>query len=483
MITEKDLAKLLFTTCEGLSSPTVQGKSLSPGAGAGRILRTREDAAKLSANETGIYCCTSLSSEDLSLMGNQQVTGYTVETTDDTRHEVVILRASGKPLVGGVNASSLNALEFITIDGCNGVVCEGIKPLRQPDVENSSTQQVLSDLIGNSRITVRANADTPAQTRKARILGAKGLGPVRTEYMFYTEGRLPLMQRFILTSDDSCLTELAELQQQDFAGILKEMNDYPVGIRLFDPPFNEFTPKKEEDKRKLAATLGISYQTLCDKINQFDEDNPMLGTRGVRLGILRPEVYKMQLVAAFSAAADLINRGYNPKPDITVPFIAFPNEIEQTRKLIDEIALDIQRKEGVTIPYTVTAMIELPIACLNAGRIAEYVDGFSFGTNDLAQTTYGISRTDMGKTLEIYKQRGIISQSPFTTLDQGLLELLQIAIERGRKTNNKLTIGICGEQGAERTSAEKCIRLGMDYISCSPYRVPFVNLYAQRNKK
>ena len=478
-ITERQLQGLLFPTINNAAGEVIaQGVGLSSGVATGRVIKSVGSLFDLDDGNL-IYCKDRLSGADLALLSDRRIMGYAVKEADEASHEVIILRASGVPLVGGINVSEICARD-VTINGNDGFVYSGLSEITKPDLGSMVVKDAIAELVRNSRITVRANADTPLQTRTARLLGARGLGPVRTEYMFYQDGRLPVMQRFILMGDDSALEELAKMQEADFKGIYTEMQGFPVGIRLFDPPFNEFCPKSEDEVRRLAVTIDVSYSTLVERINNLAQDNPMLAVRGARLGILQPEVYKMQIYAAFNAAASLLKQGYDIKPDITVPFVGLPKEMEIIRRYIDDIAGEVGRKEDVSINYTVTAMIELPIACYSAQGIAESVDGFSFGTNDLAQTMYGMSRTDMGDCLRTYREAGIIDTSPFSVLSDELVELVSLGIERGRKGNKDLQVGVCGEQAASSDSVMKCINAGLDYVSCSPYRVPFVNLAAQK---
>lgn len=482
VVTKEDLVVYMFPNIIGrLPAPVMSGSGLSYGAAAGVVVTSPDEVKMLDNSKKGIYAKTKMRAEDLVVMNDPQIVGLVITDADEACHETVITRGAGKSLVANASLNE-RAGQSVTIDGTSGKIYEGILDCTTPDIANASFQQMIQELVGKTGVVVRANADTPEQARKARLFGAQGLGPVRTEYMFYTGERLPLMQKFILMRDESCLEELSKLQTADFTGIYQEMSGFPVGIRLFDPPFNEFCPKTKTQREKTAVQLGILERELEERIEEFTEDNPMLGLRGVRLGLLYEEVYKMQLYAAFNGAADARAQGFDPRPEITVPFVALPKEMEAIRRIIDNVAEKVsrERKMQIPIPYTVTAMIELPAACYQAERIASCVDGFSFGTNDLAQTTYGFSRTDLAGMFIEYKKRGILEKSPFVSLTDPLLEVIRVGIERGRRGNPSLQIGICGEQAGDPVSVKKCYELGMNYSSCSPWRVPFVYQAFQR---
>ncbi len=479
-IQKEELAAYMFPNIVGTPPASfMSGTGLSFGAAGGVVVTNPDEVSALEACQRGIYATTKMTAEDLVVMNDRRVAGLVITDADEACHETVITRGAGKPLIANARLRS-RVGEVVTIDGTTGRIYEGSLECTTPDITNTSFQAMIRELVGETGVVVRANADTPDQAKKARLFGAQGLGPVRTEYMFYTGDRLPLMQRFILMRDDACLDQLSALQTADFSGIYREMSGLPVGIRLFDPPFNEFCPKTKDQREKTAVQLGISERALEEKIKQFTEDNPMLGLRGVRLGLLYEEVYKMQLYAAFTGAAETREQGFDPRPEITVPFVALPKEMEAMRRIIDAVAADVSRTKGISIPYTVTTMIELPAACYQAEGIAACVDGFSFGTNDLAQTTYGFSRTDLARMFFEYKERRILDKSPFVSLTEPLLEIIGVGVERGRKGNPSLQIGICGEQAGDPASVRRCYDLGMNYGSCSPFRVPFVYQAFQR---
>lgn len=483
IIRVQDLAAYMFPTIIGTPpAPVMSGRGLSYGAAAGVVVTNAEEVNALRNGVRGIYAAAKMSAEDLVVMNNPQIVGLVIRDADEACHETVITRGAGKPLIANATLSD-RAGEFVTIDGTAGRMYKGMLDCTTPDSKNTFFQEMIRTLVKETGIIVRANADTPEQARKAKLFGAQGLGPVRTEYMFYTGERLPLMQKFILMRDETCLEELSQLQRADFSGIYKEMSGLPVGIRLFDPPFNEFCPKTKTQREKTAVKLEISERELEQRIEKWSEENPMLGLRGVRLGLLYEEVYKMQLYAAFNGAADTKAQGFDPKPEITVPFVALPKEMEAMRKIIDAVAADVSRTRGTPIPYTVTAMIELPAACYQAEGIAACVDGFSFGTNDLAQTMYGFSRTDLARMFVEYKERKVLEKSPFVSLTEPLLEIIRVGIERGRRGNPSLQVGICGEQAGDPESMKRCYDLGMNYGSCSPFRIPFVYQAFQKEAK
>ena len=336
---------------------------------------------------------------------------------------------------------------------------------------NDDLETILGWADGVRRLEVHANADTPADAMKARELGAEGIGLCRTEHMFFGEERLPVVQEMILADDEparrAALDRLLPFQQSDFEGIFEAMAGLPVTIRLLDPPLHEFLPPLEE----------ATDQRLRDRILALHEANPMLGTRGCRLGLQWPEIYEMQVRAIVRAALAVRERtGASPHVEIMHPLVAFAEELRRLRELTVRVAAE----EGCDLPYLVGTMIELPRACMRADEIADYADFFSFGTNDLTQTALGFSRDDAeGKFLTRYLEDGVLAHDPFATLDQeGVGELMRVAVERGRAANAALTIGICGEHGGDPASVRFCHGLGLDYVSCSPYRVPVARLAA-----
>ncbi len=332
-------------------------------------------------------------------------------------------------------------------------------------------------------LKVRANADNPHDALVARDFGAQGIGLCRTEHMFFNEERILHVRAMILAENpktrDDALKKLLPIQRGDFTQIFQVMEGLPVTIRLLDPPLHEFLPTKTEDIKAVARELGVSAKKLSAKTKNLHEFNPMLGHRGCRLGITYPEIYRMQTRAIIEAACKLAKKGLKILPEIMIPLVGHVNELRFTKDLVKEVAKEVIQKTGVKLAYKVGTMIELPRAALTADEIAKEADFFSFGTNDLTQTLFGLSRDDAGSFLPDYLDRGILEQDPFVTLDQiGIGSLIQIATQKGEAANPKLHLGICGEHGGDPASIEFCHRVGLDYISCSPFRVPTARLAA-----
>jgi pyruvate,orthophosphate dikinase len=335
------------------------------------------------------------------------------------------------------------------------------------------------------RLGVRANADTPESAKTARKLGAQGIGLCRTEHMFFGTDRIKAVREMILSDTEKerrkALSKLLPMQKEDFKGIFKEMDGLPVIIRTLDPPLHEFLPHEKEQIKELSEEMGISVEILETKIASLSETNPMLGHRGCRLGISYPEITEMQVRAIFSAACEVQKQGIKPIPEVMIPVLSEAKEFEDQKKVVDAIAKDVMKEYGMEIDYMVGTMIEIPRAALTADEIAKTAEFFSYGTNDLTQTTFGFSRDDIGKILPDYIKKGILKYDPFQRIDEtGVGDLVKIGIERGRKTNPNLEVGICGEHGGEPHSIEFCHRAGMNYVSCSPYRVPIARLAAAK---
>jgi pyruvate, orthophosphate dikinase len=333
------------------------------------------------------------------------------------------------------------------------------------------------------RLRVRANADTPNDARIARGFGAEGIGLCRTEHMFFEGDRIHAMREMIVARDERgrrrALEKLLPMQRADFEGIFEAMHGLPVTIRLLDPPLHEFLPHGGEEAKLLARTLGISRQQLSAIVDDLREANPMLGHRGCRLGITYPEITEMQARAIIEAAVRVQRRGVDVQPEIMIPLVASTKEFEHQRTIVDEVARRVLGTMGIDLPYLVGTMIELPRAALTADEIADKAEFFSFGTNDLTQTTFGLSRDDAGRFLPTYVERGILPDDPFQVLDQtGVGKLIDFAVTNGRRVRENLKVGICGEHGGEPRSIKFCHRIGLDYVSCSPYRVPIARLAA-----
>jgi len=333
------------------------------------------------------------------------------------------------------------------------------------------------------RLGVRANADTPKDAKVARDFGAEGIGLCRTEHMFFSSDRIDAMREMILAETkegrEKALAKILPMQEEDFIGIFRVMDGYPVIIRTLDPPLHEFLPKERKEQEQLAQKLGIPVEKISRRVEEMSEMNPMLGYRGCRLGLTYPEITEMQAKAIFGAACKVTKEGIKVIPEVMIPLVGIKEELRLQRKIVERVAEEVMKKEGIKVKYMVGTMIELPRAAITADKIAEVADFFSYGTNDLTQTTFGFSRDDVAKFINIYIDKGILPKDPFQVLDQeGVGELVKIGIEKGRKTKPELEIGICGEHGGEPASVEFCHRVGMDYVSCSPYRVPIARLAA-----
>ncbi len=427
-------------------------------------------------------------------------------------HAAVVARGMGKTCVVGAGSITVDATrkrmhagkleagegDWISIDGTAGEVILGKLPTQPSEVlrvviegsvslEKSSVAKAFTRLLSwadaRRRLGVRANADTPTDARVARLFGAEGIGLFRTEHMFFEESRILAVREMILAEDVSgrraALSRILPMQRQDFLGIFREMGDRPVTIRLLDPPLHEFLPNEESALAKTAAELKVSPEKLRERVSALHEANPMLGHRGCRLGITHPEIYETQVRAIFEAAAAAIREGLSPNPEIMIPLVGTKEEFDRLKVLVDETARKATAETGQPVSYKVGTMIEIPRAALRAAEIAEKADFFSFGTNDLTQMTFGFSRDDAASFLPAYIEKGILPEDPFMSLDaSGVGELVAIATERGRKTNPKLKVGVCGEHGGDPRSIAFFHDVGLDYVSCSPYRVPVARLAA-----
>ncbi|MCD6540904.1 pyruvate, phosphate dikinase, partial [Candidatus Bipolaricaulota bacterium] len=431
-----------------------------------------------------------------------------------TSHAAVVARQVGKVAVVGceeleidydnrtitARGVTLKEGDWISIDGFTGEVLEGrvrtqpsevvqvlIEKTKKP--EEAPIYRLFAELMSwadeRRRLGVRANADKPDQAQIALAFGAEGIGLCRTEHMFFAEDRLPHMQKALIAKDPSerieALKKLSEMQVADFEGILEVMDGKPVIIRLLDPPLHEFLPKPEEEEkiREIAAEFGVSPEELKARIEALREMNPMLGHRGVRLGITHPDIYEMQTEAIFRAACRLKKRGKDPYPKVMIPLVAHVNEMREMRQMVDRVAKRVMEEEGIEVRYQVGTMIEVPRAALTADEVAKEAQFFSFGTNDLTQMTFGFSRDDVAKFIGEYIAKKILPDDPFATLDtRGVGELVRTATERGRKARPDLEVGICGEHGGESRSVHFCHEVGLDYVSCSPYRLPVARLAA-----
>jgi len=472
------------------------GLPASPGAAVGEIVFTSDEAEALKAGGRSVILVrVETSPEDIH--GMHAAEGILTTRGGMTSHAAVVARGMGKPCVSGAGtirvdyaAGTFTASghtfkkgEIITIDGATGQVMAGEVPMLQPELSGE-----FAVLMGWAdevrRLKVRTNADTPADARIARQFGAEGIGLCRTEHMFFDESRIVAVREMILSEDEAgrraALAKLEPMQRSDFAALFEIMQGLPVTIRLLDPPLHEFLPHKPEEVAQVAAATGASKEKLKARADELHEFNPMLGFRGVRLAVAYPEIAEMQAKAIFEGAIEAQQKtGVPVKPEIMVPLVLSKRELDLVKARIDAVAESVFNHKGVTLPYNVGTMIELPRAALRAGEIAETAEFFSFGTNDLTQTTLGISRDDAGSFLGSYVQKGILAHDPFVTLDQeGVGELVALAAERGKKTRENIKLGICGEHGGDPASIAFCERAGLDYVSCSPFRVPIARLAA-----
>lgn len=481
-----------------------KGLPASPGAASGKIVFNADEAEALgNKGEKVILVRNETTPDDLNgIVGAQ---GVLTSHGGMTSHAAVVARGIGKPCVCGCDQLEINLEEeyvkikdkvynkdsIITIDGSTGNVISGEVPLLTPSLSDEF-KKLLEWADEIRTLGVRANADTPEDASKAREFGAKGIGLCRTEHMFMGPTRIPIVQKMILSSNSEermeALSKLLPIQQEDFYGILKAMHGYPVTIRLLDPPLHEFLPKKEdliEEITRMKYT-GASKEeiekkeALLSKVKSLSEANPMLGHRGCRLGITFPEVYATQAEAVFRAAIQLTEEGYKVIPEIEIPLVMHVNELSELRRVIDEVAEKVFTEANLRVDYSVGTMIEIPRACATAGEIAQVADFFSFGTNDLTQTCFGFSRDDAeGKFLHTYISKKIIEENPFVTIDRaGVGRLMEMAITKGRASREDLLIGICGEHGGDPSSIEYCHQIGLDFVSCSPFRVPIARLAA-----
>ncbi|MDZ7739463.1 MAG: pyruvate, phosphate dikinase [Bacteroidales bacterium] len=478
---------------KALDSAKVVGKGLpaSPGAATGQIVFFADEADKYSSS---ILVRIETSPEDLE--GMNIARGILTARGGMTSHAAVVARGMGKCCVSGAGNVTINYKtrtmvaagqtfregDWISLNGTTGEVYESKIGTIEPQMGGDFAE--IMDLAEKfTRMDVRTNADSPKDARTARKFGAKGIGLCRTEHMFFEGERIRAMREMILSDKEEdrrkALDKLLPYQREDFEGILEAMQGYGVTIRLLDPPLHEFVPHEEENQADMAREMGISAEEVKAKVDSLHEFNPMLGHRGCRLGITYPEITEMQARAIIEAACNLKKRGIDARPEIMIPLIGGVEEYRSQEKIIRSVAEQVFEEKGIKVDYLVGTMIEIPRATLTADRIAETAEFFSFGTNDLTQMTFGYSRDDAGKFLPVYLKHGILKNDPFQVLDQeGVGQLVITGIQKGRSANKKLKVGICGEHGGEPSSVEFCDRAGMDYVSCSPFRVPIARLAA-----
>ncbi len=496
-VNPEDLNQLLHPRLDPKAVKNIIAKGLpaSPGAGAGIIAFSSEKAHDLSvAGKKVILVRQETSPEDIAGMVASQ--GILTARGGMTSHAAVVARGMGKPCVAGCSAMIVDYAngtmtvagkkykegDSLTIDGATGEVIEGIVPTIDAAItDDFATFMKWSDEY--RKLGVRTNADTPDDSRVAVKFGAEGIGLCRTEHMFFEKDRILAVREMIFANSlgdrKKALAKILPFQREDFVGIFTVLNNLPVNIRLLDPPLHEFLPHTSEDKRELAESLGLDIKTIEERGDQLHEFNPMLGHRGCRLGVTFPEIYRMQVQAIIEAALICADKGVTVIPEIMIPLVAVEGELTFLKEdAIKEIERVFQDK-GKKVKYKIGTMIELPRAAIMAGQIAKHAEFFSFGTNDLTQTTFGLSRDDAGKFLPEYVTKGMMAKDPFVTIDQeGVGFLMKHAVSEGRKSNPDIHFGICGEHGGEPNSIEFCHKIGLDYVSCSPYRVPIARLSA-----
>ena len=494
------LDQLLHDQIDPKAETVVLGHGLpaSPGAAQGEIVFSAEDAvAAVAAGRRVVLVRRETSPEDIEGMNSAE--GILTARGGMTSHAAVVARGMGKPCVAGCGELKVNyqggsmeiggrtfkAGDLITIDGTQGTVIGGKVPLVAPSLEDPHLKKIMDWADARRTLGVRTNADTPHDAQQARDFGAAGIGLTRTEHMFFGEDRIKKMREMILADDEAgrrkALTKILPLQQADFEGIFTAMDGYPVTIRLLDPPLHEFLPAHDmtAEIEELAGELDVSVERLEERIDSLHEMNPMLGHRGCRLGLTYPEIYETQVEAIIRAAVTVKGRGVDVHPEIMIPLVGAVPELANLREMAIATAKRVMGEMGAEVDYLVGTMIEIPRAALLADKVAEHADFFSFGTNDLTQMTFGYSRDDAGVFLPDYVNQSILPTDPFQQLDQeGVGQLVAMAVEKGRKTNPDIHLGICGEHGGDPSSVDFCHRVGLDYVSCSPFRVPIARLAA-----
>ena len=491
------LDQLLHPTLDPDAERTILGHGLpaSPGAVSGAVVFSADEAERRAqAGDDVILVRIETSPEDIH--GMHAARGILTSRGGMTSHAAVVARGMGRPCVAGAGdiridydlqqfyagETVVRVGETITLDGATGEIMAGRVPTLDPEVSGEFAL-IMGWADEIRRLGVRANAETPADADTARQLGAEGIGLCRTEHMFFDADRIIAMREMIMAEDEkgrrAALAKLLQMQRDDFADLFRIMKGYAVTIRLLDPPLHEFLPHQPHEVDALAKATGITAEAVRQRAIRLAESNPMLGHRGCRLGISYPEITEMQARAIFEAAALVAAEGIEVLPEVMVPLVATKRELDILKAVIDRVAIEVAAENGREIAYLVGTMIELPRAALRGGEIAESADFFSFGTNDLTQTTFGISRDDAGGFMETYQRQGIVERDPFVGLDEeGVGELVQIGAERGRAAREGLKLGICGEHGGDPASVHFCHRIGLDYVSCSPYRVPIARLAA-----
>ena len=472
-----------------------RGLPASPGAACGQIVFFADDAAKWKADgKEVIMVRIETSPEDLA--GMSAAAGILTARGGMTSHAAVVARGMGKCCVSGAGAimidyksriveidgKILHEGDYISLNGSTGEVYYGEVKTKPAEVTGDFAE-LMKLCKKYTKLVVRTNADTPHDAEVARSFGAVGIGLCRTEHMFFENEKIKAMREMILSDTpeerEKALEKLLPYQKQDFYGILKCMDGMPVNIRLLDPPLHEFVPHDRKGQETMAQEMGVSVQFIQARVNSLSEHNPMLGLRGCRLGNTFPEITAMQTRAILSAAIQLKKEGFNPMPEIMVPLVGIVNELDEQESIIRKTADKLFKEEGVEVSFKIGTMIEIPRAALTADLIAKKAEYFSFGTNDLTQMTFGYSRDDIASFLPSYLEKKILDVDPFQVLDQhGVGQLIGMVVEKGRHTRKNLKCGICGEHGGEPSSVKFCHRVGLNYVSCSPFRVPIARLAA-----
>lgn len=473
-----------------------KGLDASPGAASGRVVFHSEEAQELSERgEPVILVRTETSPEDIQGMTVSQ--GILTARGGQTSHAAVVARGMGKPCVVGCHEivvdygrqlfyagdTVVRRLDWITIDGGSGEVMEGKVPTLAPPTDAGAMAELLGWADETARLKVRANADNGPDAARARSLGAQGIGLCRTEHMFFQPAALRAMRQMILARDEysraRALAQILPMQREEFKEIFRAMDGLPVTVRLLDPPLHEFLPTRPEEVASLAQDLGVRTEVLHERLRQLHEANPMMGHRGCRIGVTTPEIYRTQTRAIFEAACELEKEGVEVMVEVMIPLVGLARELEICRGHVVEEAEAVLARKGAALDYRVGTMIELPRAALTAREIARHADFFSFGTNDLTQMTYGFSRDDMGKFLPAYLAAGVVTESPLLHFDiEGVGQLVKLGTDRGRHANARLKVGVCGEHGGDPVGVGFFHNVGLDYVSCSPFRVPVARLAA-----
>lgn len=497
-VSAEHLDQLLHPMLDPKAKFTVIAKGLpaSPGAASGKVVFSSEEAKEWAKNKKEKVILVRLETSPEDVGGMKVSQGILTARGGMTSHAAVVARGMGKPCVVGCEAIDIDYAkgmfsvrgkvikrgDWVTIDGATASLILGDVPKIKPEL-TGDFGEIMKWADEIRRLGVRTNADNPKDAKIARGFGAEGIGLCRTEHMFFAPDRISAMREMILAetvdSRKKGLDKLLPMQEEDFIGIFRAMDGYPVIIRTLDPPLHEFLPKDSEGQQRLAKELGVKAEFIARRVEEMSEMNPMLGYRGCRLGLSFPEITEMQARAIFGAACKVAKEGIKVIPEVMIPLVCIKDELKLQREIVERIAEEVMTEQGIKVAYMVGTMIELPRAAITADEIAEYADFFSYGTNDLTQTTFGFSRDDVVKFINIYVDKGILPKDPFQVMDQtGVGALVKMGLDKGKAAKPELEVGICGEHGGEPKSVEFCHRIGLDYVSCSPFRVPIARLSA-----